>query len=214
MRYSTVLFDLDGTLLDTLEDIRDSMNHVLSAHGFPERSLDQIRMALGNAGSWLMEKSLPQGRETPGFEEILREYNEYYFAHNMIKTAPYKGVHQLLRQLAQREYKLAVVSNKADANAKALVGKLFWDAVSVCVGESPKVRRKPAPDTVLAALRELGSEPFEAVFVGDSEVDIATARAAGIDCISVSWGFRTREQLMEAGASHIVDSPEEILKIV
>ncbi|MGM9521899.1 MAG: HAD family hydrolase [Oscillospiraceae bacterium] len=214
MKYTTVLFDLDGTLMNTLEDIRDSVNHTLAAHGFPERTLEQIRMSVGNASAYLMEKSLPQGRETPGFEDILAEYSDYYLHHNRIKTAPYEGVHEVLRRLAAGEYKLAVVSNKPDENAKDLVRQFFGDVVSVVIGESPTVRRKPAPDAVLAALKELNSSKWESVFIGDSEVDIKTAAAAGVDCISVSWGFRTREQLEAAGAALIVDKPSGLLKLV
>lgn len=214
MKYTTVLFDLDGTLLNTLEDIRDSVNHTLAAHGFPERTMEEVRMSVGNGAAYLMERSLPEGRGTPDFEGILREYEDYYLAHNMIKTAPYEGVHALLRALAAREYKLAVVSNKGDRNAKELVSRLFGDVVSVVVGESREIRRKPAPDTVNAALRELASRPWESVYVGDSEVDLKTAKNAGIDCISVAWGFRSRTFLEELGAKTVVDSPAEIIRLV
>ncbi len=214
MRYTTVLFDLDGTLMNTLEDIRDSVNHVLLEKGYPERNSEQIGMALGNGARVLLAKSLPDGENTEGFDGILSEYEAYYLAHNMIKTKPYEGIHKMLRELSAREYKLAVVSNKSDANVKELVNKFFGDVVSVAIGESPKIRRKPAPDTVLEALRELGSSPWESVYVGDSEVDIKTAAAAGLDCISVAWGFRSEDFLNEAGAKYIVKTPEEILKLI
>ena len=127
MRYTTVLFDLDGTLMDTLEDIRDSVNHIITESGYQERTLDQIRMALGNGARVLLSKSLPEGEKTPGFDQMLQEYEAYYMDHNMIKTKPYEGVHKMLRDLAAREYKLGVVSNKSDANAKELVAKFFGD---------------------------------------------------------------------------------------
>ncbi len=214
MRYTTVLFDLDGTLMDTLEDIRDSVNHVLSERGYSERNLEQIRMSLGNGSRVLLAKSLPDGENTADFDSILRDYEAYYLAHNMIKTKPYEGIHKLLRELSSREYKLAVVSNKSDANVKELVNRFFGDVVSVAIGESSKIRRKPAPDTVLEALRELGSSPWESVYVGDSEVDIKTAAAAGMDCISVAWGFRSEDFLNDAGAKYIAKTPEDVLGLI
>lgn len=214
MRYTTVIFDLDGTLLNTLEDIRASVNHILTKYGFEERTLEQIRRAVGNGSGVLLERSLPQGRATPGFDGILAEYVDWYEAHNAIKTAPYEGVTQLLQALTASEHKLAVVSNKPDANTKALVRKFFGPWVSVAIGERPGIARKPAPDSVKAAMAELWSYPYETVYVGDSDVDLKTARAAGIDCISVAWGFRTRELLTECGAKTIISSPSELLKLV
>lgn len=213
-RYTTVLFDLDGTLLNTLEDIRDSLNAVLRENGFPERSTEEVRHFLGNGSAQLLERSLPQGRETEGFDGLLRTYNERYLAHNMDRTVPYEGVMDMLRTLSAREYKLAVVSNKPDANVRALVRHFFGGLISVAVGDAPGRKRKPDPDSVNAALRELWSEPWEAVYVGDSEVDIATAKAAGIPCISAAWGFRTAELLREAGAKRIIPTPGELLKLV
>ena len=214
MRYTTVLFDLDGTLMDTLEDLRDSVNHVISSRGFPERSLDQIRMSLGNGARVLLASSLPEGEDTPGFDDILQEYSQYYLTHNMIKTKPYEGVHQMLRELVSREFKVGVVSNKSDEAAKEIVRRFLGDVVSVVIGESRSIRRKPAPDTVLEALKELGSNPWESVYVGDSEVDIKTAAAAGMDCISVTWGFRSEDFLRSAGARYVAHTPADVLKLV
>lgn len=214
MRYTTVIFDLDGTLLNTLEDIRDSVNHILAKYGFPTRTLEEIRRAVGNGSGVLLEKSLPEGRSTPGFDGLLKEYVTWYEGHNMIKTAPYEGVRELLGALAASEHKLAVVSNKPDANTKALVRKFFGVYVSVAIGERPGVRRKPAPDSVKAAMSELASCPFETVYVGDSEVDLATARASGLECLSVTWGFRAPEFLTESGAKTLVSRPRDILKLV
>ncbi len=214
MKYTTVIFDLDGTLLNTLEDIRDSVNHILVKYGYPPRTLEDIRRSVGNGSGVLLEKSLPEGRATPGFDGLLEEYVAWYEQHNCIKTAPYEGVRELLGALAVTEHKLAVVSNKPDANTKALVRKFFGAYVSVAIGEKPDIARKPAPDTVRAAMRELQSYPFETVYVGDSEVDLATARAAGLDCLSVTWGFRTPEYLTELGARTLVSRPGDILKLV
>ncbi len=214
MKYTTLVFDLDGTLLDTLDDIRDSVNHVLSAHGYPERSRQQIMSAVGNGSGYLMERSLPDGLDTAGFDAILEEYRTWYLEHNVIKTAPYEGVLDMLRELVKGEYKLAVVSNKPDVNTKKLVNHFFGGVISVAIGETSGVRRKPAPDTVNAALRQLFSMSYEAVYIGDSETDLETAANAGIPCISVSWGYRTSEMLRAAGAATIVDSPKEILRLV
>ncbi len=214
MRYTTVIFDLDGTLLNTLEDIRDSVNYILKKYGYPERTLEQIRLSVGNGAGVLMEKSLPAGRETPGFDGILDDYVKWYEDHNLIKTAPYEGVTEMLRAVAASEHKLAVVSNKPDANTKALVRHFFGGYVSVAIGERPDIARKPAPDTARAAMRELGSYPYETVYVGDSEVDLKTARAAGIDCISVGWGFRSPDFLHEMGAQTVITKPSELVKLV
>lgn len=212
MRYTTVIFDLDGTLLNTLEDLRDAVNATMLHFGYRERSLDEVRSFVGNGAANLIARCLPCGKSEAGFDEILAWYDEYYTAHSVIKTAPYPGIIELLRELSRREYKLAVVSNKQDAAVKKLARKFFPGLVSVAVGAKPGLEIKPSPDTVLAAMRELWSEKYECVYVGDSEVDIATARAAGIPCVSVSWGFRSRELLSERGAAKIINKPSELIK--
>lgn len=214
MRYTTAIFDLDGTLLNTLGDIRDSVNYTMCHFGYPERTEEQVRLSVGNAAAWLIEKSLPQGRETPNFEEILSFYEDYYNSHSRIKTAPYNGVTDMLNKLAEKEYKLAVVSNKSNTVVRSLVRYYFGNLISVAIGEWKNIRRKPAPDTVNAAMNELLSFSYECVYIGDSEVDIATAKNAGIDCISVSWGFRPKEFLQESGAKIIADSPSELIKLL
>lgn len=214
MRYTTVIFDLDGTLLNTLEDIRDSVNHIMTKYGFPERTLEEIRLSVGNGSGVLLERSLPQGRETPNFDALLAEYVEWYEGHNRIKTAPYAGIMELLRSLTASERKIAVVSNKPDANTKALVRHFFGAYVSVAIGERPGVSRKPSPDSVKAAMRELQSFEFETVYVGDSDVDLKTARAAGIDCVSVTWGFRSEDFLRSLGAKTFAHTPSEVLKLI
>ena len=212
MRYTTVIFDLDGTLLNTLEDIKDSVNATMRHFGYAERSLDEVRAFVGNGAVNLIARCIPAGKNEEGFDAILAWYDEYYTEHSLIKTAPYPGIIELLRELSRREFKLAVVSNKQDPVVKKLARKFFPGLISVAVGESPSVARKPAPDSVLSAMRELWSEPFECVYVGDSEVDLATARAARIPCVSVSWGFRSRELLTDHGAAKIINKPSELLK--
>ena len=212
MRYTTVIFDLDGTLLNTLEDIKDSVNATMRHFGYAERSLDEVRAFVGNGAGNLIARCIPAGKNEEGFDAILAWYDEYYTEHSLIKTAPYPGIIELLRELSRREFKLAVVSNKQDPVVKKLARKFFPGLISVAVGESPSVARKPAPDSVLSAMRELWSEPIECVYVGDSEVDLATARAARIPCVSVSWGFRSRELLTDHGAAKIINKPSELLK--
>ena len=180
--------------------------------GYAERSLDEVRAFVGNGAGNLIARCIPAGKNEEGFDAILAWYDEYYTEHSLIKTAPYPGIIELLRELSRREFKLAVVSNKQDPVVKKLARKFFPGLISVAVGESPSVARKPAPDSVLSAMRELWSEPFECVYVGDSEVDLATARAARIPCVSVSWGFRSRELLTDHGAAKIINKPSELLK--
>ena len=212
MKYTTAIFDLDGTLLDTLDDLTDAVNAAMRAFGYPVHTRDEVRGFVGNGARLLIERSL--GGVPGNFDEIFAFYDEYYTTHSMIKTAPYPGVTEALRALVRSDVKIAVVSNKQDRAVKALVRKFFGDCCSVAVGESKKVRRKPAPDSVIAAMGELFSEKYECVYVGDSEVDIETAKNAGIDCISVTWGFRGRDFLKEKGAATLCDSAEELVKAI
>ena len=221
MRYDTVIFDLDGTLLDTLEDLRDAVVHAMRDFGLPEPTRDEMRARLGNGSGYLIAHCVPGGRDYPRYQEVFDDYLSFYEAHSRIKTAPYPGIMELLEELKAAGVKCAIVSNKPHTAAAQLARDFFSGLVLTAVGEKPGIRRKPAPDTVLAAMDELGAEPARTVYVGDSEVDIdtaaaahaedaagfafETARAAGIGCISVTWGFRTREQLVESGASVLVD---------
>lgn len=214
MHYTSVLFDLDGTLLDTLGDLTAAMNRTLTRHGLPERTRQQMRAALGNGARQLMELSVPAGTDGALFETLLAEYNADYAAHCRIETAPYPGVDALLRQLHTQGRKLAIVSNKPDEAVRALRAEFFADTVPIAVGEKQGIRRKPAPDTLLAALAQLGAERTSTVYVGDSEVDIATARAAGLPCISVLWGFRDRDLLEQAGAQQFAADTGELARLL
>ena len=213
-KYSTVIFDLDGTLLDTLQDLTDSINYVFRKYSYPEKTVPQICSYVGNGIRSLVERALPDGLNTPRFEEIFADFMAHYEIHCNDKTAPYNGVVELLRKLKAKGYKMAIVSNKFDSAVKDLAKLYFGDTISVAIGESEGVRRKPAPDTVIKALNELGSDKSEAIFVGDSEVDFETAQNSGLDCISVLWGFRTREFLMERGATVFASTPNEVLEII
>lgn len=214
MHYTSVLFDLDGTLLDTLGDLTAAMNRTLTRHGLPERTRQQMRAALGNGARRLMELSVPAGTDGALFETLLAEYNADYAAHCRIETAPYPGVDALLRQLHAQGRKLAIVSNKPDEAVRALRAEFFADTVPIAVGEKQGIRRKPAPDTLLTAMAQLGAERTSTVYVGDSEVDIATACAAGLPCISVLWGFRDRGLLEQAGAQQFAADTGELAKLL
>ncbi len=210
MRYATVIFDLDGTLLDPLDDLRDAVNHALRDFGLPEISHAQARERLGYGSGHLIAESVPGGRDYPQYQELFDDYLSFYEAHSRDKTAPYPGIMELLVELRAAGARCAIVSNKPHSAAAVLAEEFFSGLVEVAVGEKPGVRRKPAPDTVLAAMDGLGAVPGRTVYIGDSEVDIDTAAAAQIDCISVTWGFRTRQQLIESGASTLADSVPEL----
>ncbi len=213
---NTIIFDLDGTLLDTLEDLTDSVNYAMEKFGFPVHTIEEIRRFVGNGAPKLIERSIPQGKENPSYDAVLAAFKEYYAAHCEDKTNPYEGIMALLADLKEKGYRLAVVSNKFDGAVKRLCGKYFGDYIEVAIGESADVKRKPAPDTVYRALRELSCDGSRAVYVGDSEVDIQTAKNASLPCISVTWGFRTAEQLKAAGAveKFMIGIPQNLLPLL
>ncbi len=205
-----VLFDLDGTLLDTLEDLYRSVNAALAACGFSERTRMEVRSFVGNGVRNLMARSVPDGEENPKFEECFQKFREHYAVHLNDHTAPYEGIMELLAELKKKEIPTAVVSNKSDAAVKELCREKFGELVPLAIGESERVRKKPAPDTVIEAAAGIGVSLKDCVYVGDSEVDLATAENAGIPCISVSWGFRDRELLESLGAKTLLDTVAEL----
>lgn len=211
MKYKLVIFDLDGTLLDTLEDIHDSLNHTLRLFGLPKLTLDEVRARLGNGSARLIELSIPNGRNNPQFDSILADYSQWYHEHALIKTHPYPGVLELMEKLVSNGVKTAIVSNKPDATVKELNTLFFSNFTSAAVGEKADIRRKPAPDTIIAVMNELGVKAENTLYIGDSEVDIATAGNAGIDCISVAWGFRSEAELKSSGATLIVTDTAKLL---
>lgn len=213
-KYDTVVFDLDGTLLDTLEDLKDSVNYALGSAGMPLCSMEKIRKSVGNGIRRLLELVVPEGLDHPRFEEVFNRFRDYYGEHCNDKTAPYPHIMELLAALKEKGYKMAIVSNKYYDGVQELNRLYFADYISVAIGEKEGIRKKPAPDTVLAALEKLGSCREAAVYVGDSEVDIATAANTGMDCIAVAWGFRTREEQEKAGGSVFADDPLDILGMV
>lgn len=215
MRYDTVIFDLDGTLLDTLDDLTDGVNHALREFGFPEASREEIRARLGYGSGYLIAQSVPGGRDCPEYQAVFDCYFAYYRAHSAVKTRPYPGIPELLAELRRRGARCAIVSNKPHAATLDLAERYFKGLVDTAVGDQPGlVERKPAPDTVWAAMRELGGTRESSVYVGDSEVDIRTAENAGIACVSVDWGFRTRAQLLDSGAERIVSDAAGLLEAI
>lgn len=211
-KIDTLVFDLDGTLLDTLDDLANSVNHALQTYGQPTRSRAEIRQFLGNGIRNLLQQSVAEGTDATRFEEILDCFRAHYVAHCLDATRPYPGIMPLLKTLKSRGYKLAIVSNKLHTAVQELNERFFKDYVTSAVGESATVRRKPCPDAVLAALKELHSEPSSAIYVGDSEVDIETSQNAGIPCLSVLWGFRDEDFLRQRyPTATFVHTPEEIL---
>lgn len=213
-KYEAVIFDLDGTLLNTLEDLKDSVNFALKSLGMPERSYEEIRHFVGNGVQRLMERAVPDGKENPDFEEAFRLFREYYSVHCNDKTGLYPGITALLKTLKEEDFGLAIVSNKYYEGVQQLKEQYFKEYLTVAIGEREGIRKKPAPDTVLTALKELGISRERAVYVGDSEVDIATAANTGVDCIVVEWGFRTRQEQEEAGGRVFVKEPMEILELL
>ena len=208
--YNTFIFDLDGTLLDTLQDLANSVNFALRKHHMPEHSIDDIRCFVGNGVRLLMERAVPDGAANPDFLATFATFRQHYMVHSLDTTRPYDGIPELIHKLTQRGCQLVVVSNKMMAATQELIAH-FFPEIKVAIGEheAEGIRKKPAPDTVFAALQQLGTT--EAVYIGDSDVDIETARNAGLPCISVLWGFRDRDFLLAHGATTIVERPADIL---
>ena len=209
MGFDTILFDLDGTLLDTLGDLHASVNVALSAHGFPARTRQQVRAALGEGARKLIGRSLPEDAQAET-DEVLKTFRAHYDLHCCERTVPYPGIRELLGALRARERRTALVSNKPDEAVQALWRHFFSGTIELALGQSAALSRKPAPDMPLAALRELGVTPEGAVFVGDSEVDFETAEAAGLPCILVTWGFRDRAQLEPLQPLALVDTAAQL----
>ena len=211
--YNTYIFDLDGTLLDTLTDLAASTNYALRTHGMPEHTIDEVRRFVGNGVRKLMERAVPDGTDNPLFVEAFATFRQHYMEHSLDTTRPYEGVPEMLAALKAKGCHLAVVSNKMMAATQELCRHFFPETIEVAIGENEAedIRKKPAPDTVIAALRQLGVGEEGAVYVGDSDVDIDTARNSNLPCISVLWGFRDRDFLLQHGASTLISAPKELL---
>ena len=211
---TTVIFDMDGTVLNTLDDLAASVNYVLTRYGMPVHCTEDYRRYFGNGIRYALECAVPKGTEETTIDQMLPVFKEHYNAHCLDKTRPYDGIPELMKALRDRGFKLAIVSNKIDSAVKELNAKFFSAYVDVTIGEREGIRRKPAPDTVVQALKELKSSKHEAVYIGDSEVDLQTAANAGLPCISVLWGFREKDFLTEQGATVFANTPQEIYDLL
>ena len=208
----TVIFDLDGTLLNTLDDLFDSVNVILNKYNFPLRTKDEVRMFVGNGVPKLIERALPKSHTKETFDAALADFKSYYGKHCNDKTQPYDGVMDALMHLKSNGYKIAVVSNKVDFATKSLCRDYFGNLVDVAIGQREGIEKKPAPDSVFEAMKLLDSK--NAVYVGDSDVDIMTAKNAGLPCIAVTWGFRDKEFLFLNGGRIFANDTNEMISII
>lgn len=215
MSIKAVIWDLDGTLLNTLDDLAASTNAALAQCNLPQRTTDEIRRFVGNGLHKLIERAVPElGESHPKFQQVYDGFVAHYADHSKDHTCPYEGIIETLDSLRARGIQLAIVSNKIDFAVKALSKDYFGDRMMSAVGDDPSRRKKPAPDNVLEAMRQTNVSAQESIYVGDSDVDVFTAKNAGIPCIAVTWGFRSEESLREAGAEFIAHVPGDIIKII
>lgn len=213
-KYKACIFDLDGTLTDTLEDLKNAANFAMRSMGFPERTKDEVRRFVGNGAVKLIERCVPEGTDKETQAKALAVYNGHYSVHLNDNTKPYDGIPELLLKLKEMNIRTAVVSNKDDGPVREIVRGFFGETIDFSVGRKDGVPPKPSPEGVLKALAALECRADEAIYIGDSDIDVLTARNAGLKCIGVTWGFRDRELLIESGADFIADSADEILRII
>lgn len=209
-----VIFDLDGTLLDTIEDLRESTNYALAKCGYPIRSIEDIRNFVGNGVEKLIERAIPNGKNNNDFEDCLSLMKKYYSINNTKYTSPYEGVISLLQELKSKGIKVAIVSNKFDSAVKVLCNKYFEGLFDIAFGENESCRKKPYSDMIIKVLTQFKIAKNEAILVGDSEVDIQTAKNSGLECISVLWGYKNKQFLLENGAKNLISTPIELLKFI
>lgn len=214
MKLKAVIFDLDGTILDTLEDLKNSVNFALSKNGLPVRTIDEIRTFVGNGIRLLMERAVPENTDSSVVDRCFEDFKAHYKEHSADNTKPYEGIIALLDELKSKGVKLAVVSNKADFAVQTLVEKYFQGLFDFAVGEREGIRRKPCPDSVNEAIKVLDASPDEVVYVGDSEVDIETSRNAGVKCVAVTWGFRDKCVLESLSPEYIIDKPSQLMVLI
>lgn len=212
-KMETILFDLDGTLLDTLTDLSNAVNYALRSHNLPERSPQEIRQFLGNGIRNLVKAAVPPTLEEAAFEPVFATFRQYYMKHCLDFTQPYPGIMETLQALHERGTRMAIISNKLQPAVTELNNRFFRQYIDIAVGESETVRRKPNPDAVLCALDALDSNKATALYVGDSEVDVETARRAGLRCACVTWGFRDEDQLRPLAPNFLIHQPSELLQL-
>ena len=211
---TTIVWDMDGTVLNTLIDLRDSVNYVLRKYNMPEHTIEEYRRYFGSGIRYALECAVVDGTPSETINEMLPIFKEHYDVHCLDNTCPYDGILDAMKKLKEKGYKMAIVSNKIDSAVKELNEKFFKEYVNVAIGETPGTKRKPAPDMVEQALNELGSTKEEAIYIGDSEVDLQTAINSSLPCISVLWGFRDRDYLIEQGATTFAETPEELVQLL
>lgn len=214
MKYKLAIFDMDGTILNTLEDLADSMNYALVQHDMPQRTIDEVRRFVGNGIRKLVERAVPTGTEAAQVDEVFETFTAYYKEHCAIKTRPYEGIPEVLKQLRAMGVKTAVVSNKADFAVQSLCEDYFPGLFDFAVGDKEGQRRKPAPDSVNAVLDKFGMDKSQAVYIGDSDVDYETSQNADMDVIMVGWGFRDEEFILSKGAEFVIHTPDEIVEYI
>ncbi len=214
MKLKAVIFDLDGTILDTLEDLKNSVNFALSKNGLPVRTIDEIRAFVGNGIRLLIERAVPENTNDELLERCFLDFKKHYKEHSADNTKPYDGIITLLEELKNKDIKLAVVSNKADFAVQTLVEEYFQGLFDFAVGEREGIRRKPCPDSVNEAIKVLDASPDEVVYVGDSEVDVETSRNAGVNCVAVTWGFRDKCVLESLSPEYIIDKPSQLMELI
>ncbi|MDD7614917.1 MAG: HAD-IA family hydrolase [Clostridiaceae bacterium] len=212
MKYNTYIFDLDGTLLDTLQDLANAVNHAMREMKYPERTVDEVRRFIGNGIRMLIKRASPQGISDKDYEKTLAIFTAYYLEHIADFTKPYDGIAEVIKTLKSKGCKVAVVSNKADEAAKKVVKDYFGDIFDMVVGKMDRFPSKPEPDSVLYVIETLGSDKDKCIYLGDSEVDVHTAHNAGLPCVGVTWGNRDVSELIAAGAEYIAEKPSEILE--
>lgn len=212
MKYNTYIFDLDGTLLDTLQDLANAVNHAMREMNYPERTVDEVRRFIGNGIRMLIKRAAPQGISVEDYEKTLAVFTAYYLDHIADFTKPYDGIAEVIKTLKSKGCKVAVVSNKADEAAKKVVKDYFGDIFDMVVGKMDRFPSKPEPDSVLYVIETLGADKDKCIYSGDSEVDVQTAHNAGLPCVGVTWGNRDVSELIAAGAEYIAEKPNEILE--
>lgn len=214
MNIKAVIWDLDGTLLNTLDDLAASVNAALAMNGMPPRSTQEVRAFVGNGIRNLMMRAVPDGEANPAFDKALADFTRHYGAHSRDRTRPYDGILEMLDKLSAEGIKHAIVSNKIDFAVKELSCAYFGERMCAAIGDDPSRARKPAPDSVFAAMREMGVTAQETAYVGDSDVDVLTARNASVPCVAVLWGFRDEACLRAAGAEKLARTPDELREII
>ena len=212
MSYTTYIFDLDGTLLDTLQDLTNAVNYAMRQMNCPERTLDEVRRFIGDGMRKLIERSAPKNTDAEQIEKTLEFFKAYYSGHLADFTKPYDGIENVIDTLKSQGKKLAVVSNKADEAAKAVVKEYFGDSFDIVVGQNDGIPAKPSPESVNCVIKTLNADRSECIYIGDSDVDVLTAHNAGLKCIGVTWGNRGRQELVDSGAEYIAEHPFEIIK--